>query len=168
MDRLTALLQATNRLRGGVLVTGMVYRHPGVLANMASTLDITSGGRLEFGIGAGWNEEECDAFGIHLGSMQERFDRFEEGLEVLERLLANERTTFSGSYYVSRGDEQSQASTAAIAGVHRREGKTAHVAARRSLRDHWNFGADMAAFAECRTCCTRRAQRWSRPKRDRV
>ena len=73
---LTALLHETERLRGGVLVTGMVYRHPGVLANMASTLDITSGGRLELGIGAGWNEEECDAFGIELVSMMEGFDRF--------------------------------------------------------------------------------------------
>jgi alkanesulfonate monooxygenase SsuD/methylene tetrahydromethanopterin reductase-like flavin-dependent oxidoreductase (luciferase family) len=68
---LTALLQATTRLRGGVLVSGMVYRHPALLANMATTLDITSGGRLELGIGAGWNEEECDAFGIDLGSMTE-------------------------------------------------------------------------------------------------
>src|SRR5215218_5532186 len=96
---LTALLHETVRLRGGVLVTGMVYRHPGVLASMASTLDITSGGRLELGIGAGWNEEECDAFGIDLGTMQERFDRFEEGLAVLTSLLSNERTTFDGAYY---------------------------------------------------------------------
>ena len=66
---------------------------------MASTLDITSGGRLELGIGAGWNEEECDAFGIELGSMQERFDRFEEGLAVLKSLLTNDRTTFDGTYY---------------------------------------------------------------------
>ena len=55
---LTALAQATTRLRLGVLVTGIHYRHPAVLANMAATLDIISGGRLELGIGAGWNEEE--------------------------------------------------------------------------------------------------------------
>jgi F420-dependent oxidoreductase-like protein len=96
---LTALLQETQRLRGGVLVTGMVYRHPGVLANMATSLDITSGGRLELGIGAGWNEEECGAYGIELGTMKERFDRFEEGLAVLESLLSNDRTTFHGRYY---------------------------------------------------------------------
>jgi F420-dependent oxidoreductase-like protein len=96
---LTALLQDTSRVRGGVLVSGMVYRHPGLLANMAATLDITSGGRLELGIGAGWNEEECEAYGIELGTMRERFDRFEEGLAVIDSLLTNDRTTFSGKYF---------------------------------------------------------------------
>ena len=96
---LTALLQETKRIRGGVLVTGMLYRHPAVLANMASTLDITSNGRLELGIGAGWNEEECEAYGIELGSMQERFDRFEEGMEVITQLLNQDRSTFKGNWY---------------------------------------------------------------------
>lgn len=96
---LTALLQATERLRGGVLVSGMLYRHPAVLANMASTLDITSRGRLELGVGAGWNDEECQAYGIELGTMNERFDRFEEGMAVLHGLLTNERTTFTGDHY---------------------------------------------------------------------
>ena len=76
-----------------------LHRHPGVLAKMATTLDITSGGRLELGIGAGWNEEECDAFGIELGSKKERFDRFEEGLAVLQSLFTSDRTTFDGKYY---------------------------------------------------------------------
>ena len=84
---LAALLHETERLRGGVLVTGMVYRHPAVLANMATTLDVTSGGRLELGIGAGWNEEECEAYGIELGTLRERFDRFDEGMAVLDGLL---------------------------------------------------------------------------------
>ena len=96
---LTALLQATTRLRGGVLVTGMLYRHPAVLANMASTLDVTSRGRLELGVGAGWNEEECVAYGIELGSMTDRFDRFEEGLEVLRLLLTEDRSDFEGRWY---------------------------------------------------------------------
>ena len=96
---LTALLQETKRIRGGVLVTGMLYRHPAVLANMASTLDITSNGRLELGIGAGWNEEECEAYGIELGSMEERFDRFEEGMEVVTQLLKQGRSTFRGNWY---------------------------------------------------------------------
>src|SRR5688572_1221140 len=68
---LTALAQATTRLRVGVLVTGIHYRHPAVLANMASALDIISAGRLELGIGAGWNEEESGAYGIELGTLKE-------------------------------------------------------------------------------------------------
>ena len=96
---LTALLAQTERIRGGVLVTAMLYRHPAVLANMAATLDITSNGRLELGVGAGWNEEEATAYGFNLGSMTERFDRFEEGLAVVHGLLTNERTNFDGTYY---------------------------------------------------------------------
>ena len=96
---LTALAQATTRLRVGVLVTGIHYRHPAMLANMASTLDIVSGGRLELGIGAGWNEEESGAYGIALGTVKERFDRFEEACEVLTGLLSQETTSFDGSFY---------------------------------------------------------------------
>src|SRR3954447_1078612 len=61
---LTALAAVTERLRLGNLVSGIHHRHPAVLANMASTVDIISGGRLELGIGAGWNVEESDAYGI--------------------------------------------------------------------------------------------------------
>ncbi|HKN89022.1 MAG TPA: LLM class F420-dependent oxidoreductase [Acidimicrobiia bacterium] len=96
---LTALAQATSRLRLGTLVTGMVYRHPAVLANMAATLDIVSNGRLELGLGAGWNEEECDAYGIELGSLTERFDRFDEACEIIVSLLSNETTDFAGEHY---------------------------------------------------------------------
>ncbi len=96
---LAALAQATRRLRLGVLVTGIHYRHPAVLANMAATLDIISGGRLELGIGAGWNEEESGAYGMELGTPRERSDRFEEACQVLIGLLSQETTTFSGEYY---------------------------------------------------------------------
>ena len=98
----TALAQATQRLRCGVLVTGVPYRHPAVLANMAAALDVVSGGRLELGLGAGWNEEEADAYGIRLGSLTERFDRFDEALEVIVGLLTDETTTFSGQHYELR------------------------------------------------------------------
>ena len=96
---LTALAQATTRLRLGTLVTGIHYRHPAVLANMAAAVDIISGGRLELGIGAGWNEEESGAYGIELGSIKERFDRFEEGCQVLIGLLSQDTTDFDGKYY---------------------------------------------------------------------
>jgi F420-dependent oxidoreductase-like protein len=95
----TALAQATTRLRVGVLVTGIHYRHPAVLANMASALDIVSGGRLELGLGAGWNEEESDAYGIELGGLAERFDRFDEALECIVGLLTQENTDFQGRFF---------------------------------------------------------------------
>jgi F420-dependent oxidoreductase-like protein len=95
----TALAQATRRLRVGVLVTGMPYRHPAVLANMAATLDVVSGGRLELGIGAGWNQEEADAYGIDIHStLTERFDAFDEGCEAIIGLLTNETTTLDGRF----------------------------------------------------------------------
>src|SRR6202167_3023844 len=96
---LTALAQATRRLRLGTLVTGIHYRHPAVLANMAATLDIVSGGRLQLGIGAGWNEEESGAYGIPLGTPRERSDRFEEACEVIAGLLTQETFSFTGSFY---------------------------------------------------------------------
>ncbi|MDQ1499666.1 MAG: hypothetical protein QOI86_3006, partial [Actinomycetota bacterium] len=96
---LTALAQATNRLRLGTMVTGNVYRHPAVLANMAATLDVVSGGRLELGLGAGWNEEECAAYGIDLPPLKERFDRFDEACDIILSLLANETTDYDGKHY---------------------------------------------------------------------
>lgn len=96
---LAGLAQATRRLRLGTLVTGIHYRHPAVLAKMAATVDIISGGRLELGIGAGWNEEESGAYGIDLGSPRERSDRFEEACQILVGLLSNETTDFSGKYF---------------------------------------------------------------------
>jgi F420-dependent oxidoreductase-like protein len=97
---LSALAQATRRLRMGTLVSSVHYRHPAVLANMAATLDIVSGGRLELGVGAGWNEEESGAYGMELGTPRQRSDRFEEACEVLTGLLSpQETTTFKGRYY---------------------------------------------------------------------
>lgn len=96
---LTALAQATTRLRVGVLVTGVPYRHPAVLANMAATLDHISGGRLELGLGAGWNTDEADAYGIDLLDIRDRMDRFDEACDVIIGLLTQERTTYEGAHY---------------------------------------------------------------------
>ena len=95
---LAAMAQATRRIRIGCQVTGMVYRHPAVLANMAATVDIISGGRLELGLGAAWNQMECDAYGIDLPPLRERFDRFDEGVEAIVSLLSQTTTTFAGQY----------------------------------------------------------------------
>jgi F420-dependent oxidoreductase-like protein len=95
---LGAMATATRRIRIGCQVTGMVYRHPAVLANMAATVDVASGGRLDIGLGAGWNQEECDAYGIELPPLKERFDRFDEGVEAVVRLLSDPITTFEGRH----------------------------------------------------------------------
>ena len=95
---LAAMAQATRRIRIGCQVTGMIYRHPAVLANMAATVDNISGGRLELGLGVGWNQLECDAYGIELPPLRERFDRFDEGVEAVIRLLSQTATTFGGQY----------------------------------------------------------------------
>ena len=96
---LAALAQATKRIRVGVQVTGMIYRHPAVLANMAATVDIISAGRLELGVGAGWNQMECDAYGIALPPLKQRFDQFDEGVQVMIGLLSQEHTDFAGEYF---------------------------------------------------------------------
>jgi len=96
---LSALAQATSRIRIGCMVNGVPYRHPALVANMAASLDIVSGGRLELGLGAGWNEQETKAYGIDLLPMGQRMDRFEEAVEVIDSLLVHEITTFQGKYF---------------------------------------------------------------------
>jgi F420-dependent oxidoreductase-like protein len=100
---LAALAQATGRLRLGCMVNGMHFRHPAVTANMAVTVDHISGGRFDLGLGAGWFEPEATAYGIPLGTLTERFDRFDEGVEVIVSLLTSEQTTFSGRYFQLTG-----------------------------------------------------------------
>jgi F420-dependent oxidoreductase-like protein len=95
---LGAMAQATRRIRIGCQVTGMIYRHPAVLANMAATVDHISGGRLDLGLGAGWNQVECDAYGMPLPPLKERFDRFDEGVEAIVALLTQDSTTYGGRY----------------------------------------------------------------------
>jgi F420-dependent oxidoreductase-like protein len=96
---LAALAAATSRIRLGVLVTGNVHRHPAVLANMCATVDVISGGRLEIGLGAGWNAQECDAYGIPLFSVRERLERLDEAAQVLRLLLREEVSSFEGEHY---------------------------------------------------------------------
>jgi F420-dependent oxidoreductase-like protein len=100
---LAALAMATRRLRLGAMVNGMHFRHPAVTANMAATLDHVSGGRFVLGLGAGWFEPEAEAYGLPLGSVQERCARFDEGVEVIHRLLTQATTDLDGAYYQLRG-----------------------------------------------------------------
>jgi alkanesulfonate monooxygenase SsuD/methylene tetrahydromethanopterin reductase-like flavin-dependent oxidoreductase (luciferase family) len=97
---LAALAEATNRVRLGCLVAATPYRAPAVLANMAATIDIVSGGRLELGLGAGWHVAEADAYGLLLPSgLKDRFDAFDEACEITVGLLRDEKTTVEGTHF---------------------------------------------------------------------
>jgi len=138
---LSALAQATSRIRIGCMVNGVPYRHPALVANMAASLDIVSGGRLELGLGAGWNEQETKAYGIDLLPMGQRMDRFEEAVEVIDSLLVHEITTFQGKYFQleqarcePKGPQQPRPPIVIGGGGEKR---TLRIAAR--FAQHWNL-----------------------------
>lgn len=93
---LAFLAGTTNHIKLGTAVLVLPYRHPVVLANMASSLDVLSDGRLTLGIGVGWNEGEFRALGM---SKKERGRRTDEGLEVLEKLWSGRKTDYEGRFY---------------------------------------------------------------------
>jgi F420-dependent oxidoreductase-like protein len=99
---LAGLATAVPRVRIGSLVSGNTYRHPAVLAKMAATVDQASAGRLVLGIGAGWQRNEHEAYGIDFFTTRERLARLDEACQMLKALFAQERTTFSGRYYTLR------------------------------------------------------------------
>lgn len=96
---LAAFAAATRRLRLGLMVTGNTYRHPAVLTKIAITTDIISGGRLDFGIGAGWNEYEHNSMGLELYQPGERIRRLDEACQIYKSLCTEDLTTFEGRYY---------------------------------------------------------------------
>ena len=101
---LTWLADHTNRIEFGPLVTPFSFRHPVFTARMASAVDDLSNGRLTLGLGAGWQEREHQLFGFDLLDIKPRFARFEEGLQVVTRLLQSDGpVTFDGHYYQLRG-----------------------------------------------------------------
>ena len=97
---LAGMAARTTRTRVGCSVTGNTYRHPAVLAKAAVTVDHLSGGRLEFGIGAGWAENEHTMLGLPFGTARERADRLEEALPIIRSLWTQPRTTFTGKHYL--------------------------------------------------------------------
>jgi len=101
---LTWLASNTRRIEFGPLVTPFSFRHPVHTARMAAAVDDLSEGRLTLGLGAGWNKREHNQFGFDLLDPKSRFDRFEEGMQVVTRLLqSDEPVTFEGQYYQLRG-----------------------------------------------------------------
>jgi alkanesulfonate monooxygenase SsuD/methylene tetrahydromethanopterin reductase-like flavin-dependent oxidoreductase (luciferase family) len=99
-ELLGAMAVATSHVRIGLLVTGITYRNPALLAKIATTVDHLSGGRLEFGIGAAWAANEHDMYGI--SGLDHRVGLFSEGLQVIRSLWTEDRTNFDGRYYTMR------------------------------------------------------------------
>ena len=96
---ISALAARTERVRLGSLVLGNTYRHPAVVANWAATVDQLTGGRLVLGIGAGWQENEHEQYGIDLPPARQLVDRFDEACQVLTGLLRRPTTTVDGAHY---------------------------------------------------------------------
>jgi len=94
-----ALAALVPRVRIGAMVSGNLYRHPAVVANMAGTIDEISGGRLVVGLGAGWQENEHARYGIELTGPADRSDRLEEACRVIRGLLDQPRTSLAGEHY---------------------------------------------------------------------
>ena len=97
MTTLAALATATTRIRLGLLVTGVTYRHPSILAAEAVTVDHASHGRLELAVGAAWFDAEHRQLGIDFPSTSRRFDRLEDTLEIFTRLFTGEVVSYEGA-----------------------------------------------------------------------
>lgn len=96
---LAAYAAQTQRIRVGLMVMGNTYRHPAIVANMGATVDVISNGRLDFGIGASWNETEHDMYGIPLYKPGERIRRLGEACELIRLLWTEPVANFDGRYY---------------------------------------------------------------------
>lgn len=93
------LASVTQRVKLGVMVVGVIYREPAFLIKQASTLDVLSGGRTYFGIGAAWYEQEAKSLGFTFPSTKERFERLEETLQIAKQMWSGDRKAFKGVYY---------------------------------------------------------------------
>ncbi len=96
---LNAIAMCTSRIKLGVMVTGVTYRHPAVLAKIAATLDIVSGGRMELGIGAAWSKDDHLPFGLPFPPLRERQERLEEAVEIIYGLYTQPRFSHAGKHY---------------------------------------------------------------------
>ena len=99
LTTLGAMALLTSRARIGVLVNGVLYRDPAVLAKASAQVDEMTMGRLEFSLGAAWAEREFRAYGIPFPALAERYARLDEALQIVKALWSQDRTTFKGRYY---------------------------------------------------------------------
>jgi F420-dependent oxidoreductase-like protein len=93
------LAGVTSRVRLGTLVSGVIYRHPGLLAKTVTSLDVLSGGRAWLGIGAAWNEREALGLGVPFPPLKERFERLEEALQIVHQMWSGKVAPYAGKYY---------------------------------------------------------------------
>ena len=96
---LSYMAAVTSRAKLGTMVTGAIYRYPGILAKTVTTLDVLSGGRAWLGIGAAWNEAESNGLGIPFPPIKERFERLEETLKIVLQMWSDDEVPFEGTYY---------------------------------------------------------------------
>lgn len=89
----------TSKIRLGTMVTGVTYRHPGILVKTATTLDVLSGGRAYFGIGAAWFDREHGGLGVPFPPLRERFERLEEALRIAKQMWSDDDGPFEGTHY---------------------------------------------------------------------
>jgi F420-dependent oxidoreductase-like protein len=89
----------TNKITLGTMVTGVIYRHPGILIKTVTTLDVLSGGRAYFGIGAGWFEREARGLGVPFPPVKERFERLEETLQITKQMWSENNGPYNGKHY---------------------------------------------------------------------
>ncbi len=157
-----ALGAATERVRIGTLVYGNTYRHPAVLANMAATVDHVTGGRFVLGMGAGWQVNEHEQYGIDLPPVGERVERFAEAVEIVRSLLTEPATTFAGRHYRLTGalcePKPVQARLPILVGA--KGDRMLGIAARHA--DIWNAWGLPDHIAERSSVLTRRCERVGR------
>jgi F420-dependent oxidoreductase-like protein len=145
---MAAMAAHTSRVRVGMLVTGVTYRHPAVAANIAATIDHVSGGRAEYGVGAAWFEKEHDQYGIDFPRVGVRMDMLDEACRVMRGLWTEERFSFEGKHFRLKDAQMDpkpvqQHLPLVIGGSGER--RTLRIVAEHA--DIWNtFGGDLAGF----------------------
>ncbi len=143
-----ALAAAVPRIGIGTLVCGNTYRHPAVLANQAATADVISGGRVILGLGAGWQANEHERYGIDLWSLKTRMDRLEEACAVVRGLRDNDRFDFDGEHYQLTAAPMEPKATGPLPLLIGGGGeqRTLRIAARHA--DEWNVWSEPGLFAQ--------------------
>jgi F420-dependent oxidoreductase-like protein len=156
---MAALAALTSRVRIASLVCGNTYRHPAVLANMAATVDQISGGRFMLGLGAGWQENEHEAYGLDFGTVRSRLDRLDEACAIITSLLREPRTTVDGVHYQLRDaplDPKPVQPRLPLLIGGRGEQRTMRIAAR--YADEWNAWCDIEQFRHRTSVVTARCE----------